>query len=337
MGSVMTVRVGIIGVGIMGADHARTLATQVPGGQLQAVQDADAGRMTSVAAETGAARTIGDPLALIADASIDAVIIASPDKTHREFTLACIAAGKPVLCEKPLAPTARECLEIVAAESKRGRRLVQTGYMRRFDPAYVELKAKLRSGDLGAALIFHCVHRNVSAPAWFDSKMAIGNSAVHEFDIARWMLDSELTSVRAFKPKGGAHNSAGAPVFLVLEAASGQLVNIEVFNNATYGYDVRGEIVGEKGTASLRAPVRIESNLSQANSTAYPLDWRPWFADAYRIQLQAWIKSIESGVPVGASAWDGYAAAAVAEAGQLALEKKDQVAIRSEARPALYN
>ena len=83
--------------------------------------------------------------------------------------------------------------------------------------------------------------------------------------------------------------------------------------------------------------MRIESNLSQANSTAYPLDWRPWFADAYRIQLQAWIKSIESGVPVGASAWDGYAAAAVAEAGQLALEKKDQVAIRSEARPALYN
>jgi myo-inositol 2-dehydrogenase/D-chiro-inositol 1-dehydrogenase len=160
----------------MGADHARILATQVPGAQLQAIQDADMARAKSVVAETGAAQLVSDPLALIANPAIDAVIIASPDKTHREFALACIAAGKPVLCEKPLAPTARECLEVVAAESNRGRRFVQVGYMRRFDPAYTELKAKLRSGALGGALIFHCIHRNVSAPDWFDSRMAAGFS-----------------------------------------------------------------------------------------------------------------------------------------------------------------
>jgi myo-inositol 2-dehydrogenase/D-chiro-inositol 1-dehydrogenase len=332
----MTVRVGLIGAGIMGADHARILATQVPGAKLQAIQDADAARAKAVTAETGAAHSLADPLALIADPAIDAVIIASPDQTHRAFTLACIAAGKPVLCEKPLAPTARECLEIVAAEAKRGHRLVHTGYMRRFDPGYVELKAKLRSGELGAALILHCVHRNVSAPSWFDSKMAIGNSAVHEFDIARWVFDTELISVRAFKPKG-ASTSAGAPVFLVLETAGGQLVNIEVFNNATYGYDVRGEVVCEKGTVSLRAPMRTESSAAFAHRAAYPADWRPWFADAYRLQLQSWIKSIEGGPAVGASAWDGYAACAVAEAGQLSLEKNEQVPIRLEARPALYD
>jgi myo-inositol 2-dehydrogenase/D-chiro-inositol 1-dehydrogenase len=123
----------------------------------------------------------------------------------------------------------------------------------------------------------------------------------------------------------------------VLETKAGQLVNIEVFNNAAYGYDVRGEVVCEKGTVSLRAPVRTETNASFSHGTAYPEDWRPWFADAYRLQLQAWIKSIGSGSPVGASAWDGYAAAVVAEAGQLALDMSGQMTIRLEARPALYD
>ncbi len=332
----MSVRVGIIGVGVMGADHARTLATQVPGATLQAVYDADAARAASVAQETGAATVAKDPVALINDAAIDAVLIASPDTTHAALTGAAIAAGKPVLCEKPLAPTARECREIVAAEEKRGKRLVQVGYMRRFDPSYVELKARLRSGALGQALLFHCFHRNVSAPDWFDSKMAITNSAVHEFDIARWVLDAELATVQVFKPKGATVKANGAPVFLVFEAATGQLVNVEVFNNAAYGYDVRGELVCEKGTVSLRAPVRTESNAGFAQSMAYPADWRPWFADAYRLQLQAWIKAIQGGGSAGASAWDGYAAAAVAEAGLASLASGNRARIELAAKPALY-
>jgi len=332
----MSVRVGIIGVGIMGADHARTLATQVPGATLQAIFDADAARAKAVAAETGAVSLAKGPVALINDPAIDAVILASPDSTHAPLTLAAIAAGKPVLCEKPLAPTAREALEIVAAEALRGKRLVQVGYMRRFDPAYVELKARLGSGALGPALMFHCFHRNVAAPDWFDAKMAIGNSAVHEFDIARWLLDTELATVQGFKPRGAGTNAAAAPVFLVFETVAGPLVNVEVFNNAAYGYDVRGELVCEKGTLALRAPTRTEIRAAFAHSTAYPADWRPWFADAYRLQLQAWIRAIESGDSVGASAWDGYAAAAVAEAGWESLVSGTRAKVELATRPALY-
>jgi myo-inositol 2-dehydrogenase/D-chiro-inositol 1-dehydrogenase len=332
----MTIRVGIVGVGVMGADHARTLATQVPGAHLHAVQDADAARAAAVAQETGAGKSLTDPLALIADPAIDAVLIASPDATHRDFTRACLAAGKPVLCEKPLAPTARECLEIVAAEAALGRRLVQVGYMRRFDPAYVELKAKLGSGRLGRALMFHCQHRNVAAPAWFTADMAIGNSAVHEFDIARWVLDADMISVQAFKPRGPAPGAAVGPVFILLESALGQLVDIEVFNNAAYGYDVRGELVCETGTVALAPPVRTVTNATLVHGADYPADWRPHFADAYRLQLQAWIKSIETGHPVGASAWDGYVAAAIAEAGQESLARGQRVAIKLAPRPVLY-
>ncbi len=332
----MSVRVGIIGVGVMGADHARVLASHVPGAILQAVHDADPARAKMVADETGARSVAADAFALVRDPNVDAVLIASPDATHKALTLACLEARKPVLCEKPLAPTAAECREVLAAESKLGRRLVQVGYMRRFDPAYVEMKARLLSGRLGNPLMLHCIHRNVSAPSWFDSRMAVSNSAVHEFDIARWLLDTELAGIQVFRPKAARADSPGAPVFLVLETERGQLVNIEIFIDATYGYDVRGELVCEQGTVSLAPPNRTEVNLDLAHGSAYPADWRPRFADAYRLQAQAWIGAIAGGAHAGANAWDGYAAAAVAEAGLLSLAENRSVPVGLVERPALY-
>lgn len=332
----MAIRIGIIGTGVMGADHARTLARHVAGVSLKAVYDADAKRAKLAADETGAETVATSPAALIEDRTIDAVLIASPDATHKELMLACLAARKPVLCEKPLAPTPAECLEVIAAETRLGKRLIQVGYMRRFDPSYVDMKAAHRSGQLGKALMFHCLHRNVSAPAWFDTKMAVTNSAVHEFDIARWLLDDELTSVEAHAP-GIAERAAGSPVFLVLSSAKGLLVTIEVFNNAGYGYDVRGELVCEKGTVSLRQPASIEANTALARTIAYPADWRPRFADAYRLQLSAWVNSLGSGDADGASAWDGYAASAVAEAGVRSLTERRTLAVELVEKPPLYS
>src|SRR5262245_9483370 len=101
----MSVRVGVIGVGTMGGDHARILVSQVPGATLRALYDADPARARTVADETGAQTIATDPLDLISDPAIDAVLVSSPDGTHKELALACIASGKPVLCEKPLAPT----------------------------------------------------------------------------------------------------------------------------------------------------------------------------------------------------------------------------------------
>jgi myo-inositol 2-dehydrogenase/D-chiro-inositol 1-dehydrogenase len=332
----MSVRVGIIGVGVMGGDHARILVSQVPGATLRALYDADPARARAIADETGAQSIAADPLDLVEDPAIDAVLVASPDSTHKELTLACVASRKPVLCEKPLAPTPRECLEVVAAESKLGRRLVQVGYMRRFDPSYVEMKSELSADRLGKPLMLHCVHRNVSAPAWFDSRMAISNSAVHEFDIARWILDTEFTLIQVFRPKAASLDSPGAPVFLVLETMAGQVASVEIFNDAQYGYDVRGELVCERGTVSLRAPIHTETNFALTQGVAYPADWRPRFADAYRLQAQAWINAVRSGGSAGASAWDGYAAAQIAEAGLLSLAEKCATPIQLDERPAIY-
>lgn len=330
----MTIRIGLIGAGIMGADHARLFTEDVPGTSLQVICDADQKRARAVADATGATSIANDPMAVINDAQVDAVVIAAPDPFHAPLTLACIAAGKPVLCEKPLAQDVQECLAVLAAEEKRGQRLVQVGFMRRFDPSYAEIKAMLARGDLGKALMFHCFHRNV-APAYdFRAEMAICNSAPHEFDVARWMLDSDIKTISVFRPPSG---GATAPVFMVLETRAGQLVNIEVNISATYGYDVRAELVGEKGTAFLRGPVHAEVNLDRKQFSTFPADWRPRFVDAYRQQNRAWVTSINTGkANLGASAWDGYCATAVAAAGVEALNSGKTVAVSQITKPKFY-
>ena len=332
----MSIRVGLIGAGVMGADHARILSREIPGVTLQYICDADIARARASAEATGALHAGADPWAVIADKTVDAVLIASPDDTHAALTKACVEAGKPVLCEKPLSQSASECLDVIAAEVKAGRRLVQIGFMRRFDPAYVEMKQALARGVVGPALMMHNFHRNVSAPSNFTGQMAITNSAPHEFDIARFVLDAEYQSICVFRPEFRDAGKSGAPVFMVLKTQAGQLVNVEINNNAAYGYDVRGELVGEKGSVFLRSPVHSEIHVNLQTITTYPADWRPRFAEAYRLQNSAWANAIATGQPVGASAWDGYAATLVAEAGVASLASGAAAKISLTTKPALY-
>ena len=332
----MSIGIGVIGAGVMGADHARSVATALGGAHLAALSDADADRAARVATETGAARRHADGMALIADPSVDAVLIASPDATHAGFVLACLKAGKPVLCEKPLAATLAEAEEIIAAETALGRRLVQVGFMRRFDPAYAAMKARLDAGEIGAAVMLHCVHRNASAPSWFDAEMVITNAAVHEIDIARFLLGQEIAAATVFAPPASGAAGGSDRQFLVLETARGVLVNVEVFVNAAYGYDVRAELVGERGTLTRTPQDPVVLRQAGRESGAFSPDWRAHFAAAYQLQLQGWVQSIRTGVPVGASAWDGYAATATALACVGGLGRGERVRVAIGARPALY-
>ncbi len=331
----MTIRIAVIGAGIMGSDHARIIVGDLPGATLQVICDASKDRAEAIARECGG-DVATDPMAVIARPDVDAVLVASPDFTHAPLTLACVAAGKPVLCEKPLSQSATECRQVVEAEIASGRRLIQLGFMRRFDQSYAEMKAALAEGAIGKALMMHNFHRNVENPASdFVASMAITNSAPHEFDAARWVLDCEYASITAFAPK---RNGMGGPVFMVLETTEGQLVNIEVNNNAAYGYDVRGELVGEKGSVSLNKTSAIRCDLAMAQSTAYDADWRPAYGEAYRRQNKAWIRAIQTGAPsdIAANAWDGYCSTLVAEAGVKALAEGRKVTVERPAKPGFY-
>jgi myo-inositol 2-dehydrogenase/D-chiro-inositol 1-dehydrogenase len=332
----MPVRTGVIGVGVMGAEHARLLSDVVSGSEVAAVFDVDAGRAEAVAARHGA-RVLDDPMVLIKDDSVDAVLIASADRTHEQFVLACLAAGKPVLCEKPLTPDVAGALRIMDAESELGRRLVTVGFMRRYDPGYADLKAALTGGGLGRTLLMRCVHRNATSRR-VPSTELISGSAVHEIDIARWLLGEELVSVTVHCPRPSA-NSGGTqdPMLLVFASASGVLIDVEVFLNAGYGYDVRCEVVAETGTVLLDSPAPIVRRVAGSLARSVPGDWRDRFAEAYRRELQDWVNTVAAGqAPRGASAWDGYTATLVADAGIRALDTGQTQDVELRDKPALY-
>ncbi len=332
----MTIQIGVIGCGVMGADHARILRDGIAGGKLAAVQDLDPRRAAAVAAEAGSVRIIGTALDLIADRDIEAILIASPDETHAPLTMACVAAGKPVLCEKPLAATLEACRAVVAAEVKGGRRLVQVGFMRRFDPGYRAMKRSLDDGRLGRALFLHCVHRNAVAPPYITSELVIASSGVHEIDLARFLLGEEFSAVTVIGARSSRHAPKRQPQMMILESASGVVVTVEAFVDAQYGYDVRAELVCEEGAVSLAPNPPVSSRCAGRDGFDIEADWRARFADAYREQLSAWVAAIEIGRPVGSSAWDGYMASATAAAALRAHAAGSRTTIALDERPALY-
>ena len=298
------VRIGIIGAGAMGSCHARLLAGEVAGARLVAVADVDRGRAAALADVVGAPRVSDDGRELIASPDLDAVIVASSPETHEELVLACLDAGRPVLCEKPLAATAEAGRRIFEAEAATGARLVTLGFMRRYDHGYVDLKRRLDGGEIGDPLLVHCVHRNADIPDSFDQRLAITDSVVHEVDIVRWLLGEEVAAVTVIAGRATRRAPAGVrdPQVVLLEAGSGVVVDVESFLRAQYGYDVRCEVVGETGTLALPVPA----------STARGFQDR--FEQAYRDELRAWVSGLHDGPASGASAWDGYAAGAVTEA-----------------------
>ena len=333
----MSIRIAVVGAGVMGADHAKIVAEDLPGARLQVVCDMDRARARGVADACGAEDVADDPEAVIRRRDVDAVIVASPDVTHAPLSVACIAAGKPVLCEKPLSQSSAACIEVMEAEQAAGARHVMVGFMRRFDRSYVEMKAALDAGTLGRALMMHNFHRHGETPATeFTGAMAISNSAPHEFDVARHVLGCEYTSITAHQPKRS--DDLVAPVVMVLETTDSQLVTIEINNNAAYGYDVRAELVGEAGSIATAPVAYTRTDASLASSTAYDADWRGRYHEAYVRQNRAFVRFAETGAfpAIASDCWDGYCAAAVAEAAVRALASGAKQAVETIAKPEFY-
>jgi myo-inositol 2-dehydrogenase / D-chiro-inositol 1-dehydrogenase len=335
----MTVRVGVIGVGMIGQDHIRRLTTVLAGSQVVAVTDVDAARAAEVAGSLPVrARAHATGGELVEDDDVDAVIVASWGPTHEEYVLACLAAGKPVFCEKPLATTEEACRRIIDAEVRVGRRLVQVGYMRRYDPAYRALKAVVDGGSIGAPLMFHSTHRNPSVPAHYTREMAITDTAVHDVDTARWLLGEEIVAATVVVPRRNRHGGdLQDPLLMLLETESGALVDIETSVNIRYGYDIRGEVVGEDGTAALADSSPVVVRREGTYSGAVPADWRERFLRAYDVEIQEWVDGVRAGAQVsGPSAWDGYAAAVVSDAAVEALRGGTRTTVALRDKPDLY-
>ncbi len=314
-------RVGLVGAGKMGADHARRIHERVSNAELVAIGDPDLDRASRAASGIEGCRTHGDPAEVISSSDVDAVVLATPGATHEPLLLAAIERGIPVLCEKPLTPDSKSALRVVEAERAAGRRLVQVGFMRRFDPEYRELKRLLDAGDFGRPLLMHCAHRNPSTPPEFTDEMMVFDSAVHEFDTTRWLLDEEIAAVTVRHPRRSvtAPEALRDPKLITIESAGGVVVDVELFVNCGFGYQVRCEAVCERGTALVGGSAGIFSHTEGRWGGDITEDFRDRFAQAFDLEFQRWVHAAREGGIDGAGAWDGYAAAAVCEAGLSAL------------------
>lgn len=334
----MDLRVGVIGTGNIGTSHARSLHGEVSGATVVGVCDVDADRADAVAQEIQA-DVYPSPEALIGSAEVDAVVIASPDDLHAEQALTALAAGKPMLLEKPLAPTVADARRVLDAEVASGRRLITLGFMRRFDPGYVQLKEQIATGEVGEVLIVHNVHRNASAPYGLLSDRTMYNMAIHEFDISRWLIDEDFIAVQVIKGRPGPQTPAGQfdPMIIMLTSANGTLVDIEAFVNANYGYEVSCQVVGSRGVLDMSDGAFITRTARNLRGQSIPDLWLGRFAEAYRAELQAWVNATRGLTgPVGASAWDGFAATSMAEAAVRAIGTGARESIDLPQRPALY-
>lgn len=316
----------------MGASHVATLASGVPSVEVTRVFDMDTSRATEIASSVGAA--IADSAdALIDGADVDAVVIASPDFTHADLVLASLRAGKPVLCEKPLAVTADEARTVVDAEVALGRRLVQVGFNRRFDPGFQDLKASVDDGSLGEVRVLHGIHRNASNSTSTDDAGLVTGSMIHEFDTFRWLLGGEIVGIRVESPVVDGFRD---PQVATLWTSGGQMITAEVFVNAGYGYDVRVEVVGTGGSATLEPRTPVVRRIAGSTGSTIGSDFVAHFIESYRLELAAWADAALAGTVVGASAWDGYVANLVAASGVRALGSGVREAVDVPDRPGLY-
>ncbi|WP_033783495.1 Gfo/Idh/MocA family oxidoreductase [Pantoea sp. 9140] len=335
----MNAKIGLIGLGMIGHDHLKRFKNVITGAQVTAVCDINRSAADAVANEYGAT-AFYDAEEMISSDLIDAVFICSIGPVHKAQILAAFKAGKPVFCEKPLTPTADESKEIIEAEVIAGKRLLQLGFMRRYDPGYQALKTSIDGGDLGEIMLIHCAHRNPSVPESYTLEMAVNDSATHEIDIIRYLLNENITSVRVDRPRKSTSRALPHlqdPLIVIFETESGVRIDDELFVNCHYGYDIRCEVIGENAIAALNEQQLITTRSINGRAQHIAQSCMERFATAYDREVQTFIDHVNAGRQMtGPSSWDGYVVALVCDAGLASLKDGEKHDVIIPSQPALY-
>jgi len=330
--------IGVIGCGAIGREHIRRLSGLVPGARVAACSDFYREAAEKAARLYGIDKIFDTGTELIASGDTDAVLITSPDETHAGYVLDALKLGKHVFCEKPLAITAADCERIISEEAKHGKRLVQVGFMRRYDRGYVEIKRILDSGELGSPLMIHACHRNVSQGDGFITPMGITNVAIHELDACRWLLGEEYSKAQVLKVRQSSLSVKGYdnPQIALLETESGRRIDIEIQCSDAYGYDIQCEVVCEMGAVGLPDPPA--ATVRAGARVSYPIltDWSRRFVEAYDAELTDWVRAARDDKLTGPSSWDGYAACVAADALNKSRGTERFVEINMINKPEMY-
>lgn len=323
----------LIGAGRIGKIHAANLATH-PAATLRFVSDIDGTVAEALASQHGA--RVASAEAALGDPTVDAVIIASSTDTHADLAVRAAGAGKAIFCEKPIDLSLARVDACLAVVEKADVPMF-VGFNRRFDPSFAALKSRISAGAIGAVEQVIISSRDPSPPPLAYLKVSGGqlrDMTIHDFDMARWLLNEEVDEVAAY---GSALVDAKVAVagdtdslMVIMRTVSGRLAHINNSRRASYGYDQRIEVHGAKGR--LIADNRTATSVELADATAVqrdrPLDFfLERYAEAYRLELAAFIEAVVSRAPMPVGAQDGRMALVLAEAAILSLREHRSVRI----------
>ena len=335
---------GVVGVGTMGRRHAENIRRLIPDARLIAVADADLARARQAANELEIEHAYDTVEALAERKDIQAVAIVAPAKFHGAAIKACAAAGKDIFCEKPLTLTVEEADEVLQVTAKAGVRL-QPGHMRRYDPAHARAKKRIEAGEIGDPVLFKSLGRDPMPPP--PSYLASGvngmffqDSTVHDFDLARWFMNDEIAELHAYGavlvfPEAAQFNDIDTAV-ISLKFSRGALGAIENYMQAVYGYDIRTEIVGSKGSILLGYLQQTpEIVLTAAGARTDVVDhFLARFADGYLAEMRDFVATMLSDREPKVEGFDGRQAVAAAAAAERSLHERRPVTIDNPARAA---
>ena len=336
--------VGVIGVGEMGRQHAHNIARLIPDARLVAIADANLEVARSVARSFEVERYYGSADELVAQSDLQAVVIASPPKFHPEGIRSAAAAGKHILCEKPLALTLEEADAALEAAQKAGVGL-QVGFMRRYDPAYAQAQQRIEAGDIGEPVLFKSIGRDAEAPPdiYFESGYngtLFHDSSVHDFDLARWLMQDEVAEVHAFAGSSALPHLRKLGLFdsgvVNLRFTRGGIGNVESFADARYGYDVRTEIIGTQGTlqvGTLEDVPLLVLNAHGGQSQAVR-HFLVRFAEAYVQEMRDFVDAVLSERVPRVSGEDGRRALAIVLAAVRSVKESRAVQVETSAARA---
>ena len=342
-----TLKIGIIGCGDIGRDHCRRIMEIVPGATVSAVSSHTSAHADALAEKYGFRSYGTDSDAMIRDPDVEAVVITSINASHYGFVMKTLAEEKWCFCEKPLAETGAECEAIIRRELELGRRLVQVGFMRRYDRGYAEMKRVIDSGELGRPLLLKACHRNISQPPQFRTENGITTVGIHELDICRWLLGDEYEDVQCLKVRQSANSVGKAydnPQVMLMRTKNGCFIDVELQVADSYGYDIQCEVVCENGTVRLPDPSAVVrrvrpagwQNMTPAGCMPIMTDWKERFIEAYDIEFCKWVESIHAGVLTGPSAWDGYAACVAGDMMNASRGTSQFLKVETMEKPDLY-
>jgi myo-inositol 2-dehydrogenase / D-chiro-inositol 1-dehydrogenase len=331
------IRIAVLGCGRIGVMHAANIAAH-PRATLAGVYDIHSPAAEAVAAKTGA-KVFGSAEAVFESQDVDAVLIATATDTHADLLELAVAAGKPVLCEKPIDLSLARVNQC-AAKIKGSSVPIQLGFVRRFDPGHSAIRKAIEAGDIGELHQVVITSRDPGLAPEAYLKVSGGilrDMTIHDLDMARFILGEEVTEVFAtgsrlvdpkLMEKLGDHDT----VTVVLTTSNGKQAVISNSRRATYGYDQRVEALGDKGMAisENRRPHEMTLHTVDFTDRAEPL--LNFFIERYReafdAEISEFVEAVEQKRAPSVGFEDGRLALVLAEAALKSIAERRVVVVK---------